>query len=452
MKKSVGLLIGSSILVVTVSLCARVVLQSSHATTASPPSEGKFIVHEWGTFTTFSGSDGVFLDFQPLAASQSDLPDYVLDRGSFSKGILPVLSKSRLRGRVRMETPVTYFYSDRIRTVRVSVDFPEGLLTEFYPPVREMLPAIDEANIFGNGELIGKSSLNWGAVDIIPASELVPRVTDANQQQSLSANLVESLIPHAANEQHYASARETDSAIVHVRNPENTKSYFEKFLFYRGVGKFQLPITTRFVDNQAIVSNDADLPITSCILIDVHGNQIRAAIIDRVDAGQSVQFSGLKPFTQDQLAEAVQECLVKECLYRKEATSMVETWKQSWFTENGTRVLYMLPSPTTDELLPLHITPSPQTTLRVLVGRMEVMSPQSEQAMIGAVSQSIDARHAHNTRQRLAKTNIAYPIPASIDQFGRMAEPALTRVMTLTSDAKIRHEAATLLTQIRSLQ
>ena len=56
--------------------------------------EGKFIVHEWGTFTTFSGSDGAFVDFRPLVAEHKDLPNYVWDRGSFRKG--PTLSKNRL--------------------------------------------------------------------------------------------------------------------------------------------------------------------------------------------------------------------------------------------------------------------------------------------------------------------------------------------------------------------
>src|SRR5258708_29049188 len=27
---------------------------------------GKLIVHEWGTFTNFAGSDGVYLDYRPL--------------------------------------------------------------------------------------------------------------------------------------------------------------------------------------------------------------------------------------------------------------------------------------------------------------------------------------------------------------------------------------------------
>jgi hypothetical protein len=442
-----------AILAILVSVGAREVLQKTFAATTNSSSDGKFVVHEWGTFTTFSGSDGAFLDFRPLVAKESDLPDYVLDRLSFSpqRAILSEISKSRIRGRVRMETPVTYFYSDRIRTVDVSVDFPEGLLTEFYPPVSSLLPAIDEANIMGKGEAIGKSRLNWGSVDIIPIHEFVPNAPNAILAQTVSSRIAHSLVPHGANEQHYASARETDSAIVHVRNKEDTQSYFEKFLFYRGVGKFDLPISTNFLNEKAFVRNDGNLPINSCILIEINGDHIQAAKVEQLQAGQSLPFSGLKPITQEQLSSMVQQSLVAEGLYEKEAESMVKTWKQSWFTENGTRVLYMVPGPTTDKLLPLSITPAPQSMLRVLVGRMEVMSPANEQAMMNAVSESYAARLAHYQKHHKAKKPVPYPIPQSISKFGRMAEPALARIMNLTSDLLIQREADTLIKQLQSM-
>ncbi|MDA1180028.1 MAG: hypothetical protein O2931_14685 [Planctomycetota bacterium] len=453
MSKSVLLTVSFTFLAIAVSLGVRESQPKSRANATNSTSDGKLIVHEWGTFTTFSGSDGVFLDFRPLAASQSDLPDYVLDRLEFSKNIanLRAFSKGRLRARVRMETPVTYFYSDRIRTVDVSVDFPEGLLTEYYPPVREVLPAIDETAILGKGELIGKSSLNWGSVDIIPVSELVPNVSDATLNQTLSSGIVHALVPHAANEQHYASARETDSAIVHVRNNEAGKSYFEKFLFYRGVGKFPLPMKVRFVNGKPIVSNDGSLSIASCILINIDGDLMQAAKLDRVERGQLLPFDELKSVTQEQLAAMVRQSLLAEGLYEKEAASMVETWKQSWFTEQGTRVLYMLPGPTTNELLPLKITPQPQAVLRVLVGRMEVMSPTTEQAILKAVAESAAARLAHDSEQHKLETHSPYPVPETISRFGRLAEPALARIMSLTSEANLRREAEALINQIQSM-
>src|SRR5713101_8402130 len=49
------------------------------------------IVHEWGTFTSFSGSDGVRLEFRPLV--DEDLPPFVLDR-FLQSGVVNLFSKS----------------------------------------------------------------------------------------------------------------------------------------------------------------------------------------------------------------------------------------------------------------------------------------------------------------------------------------------------------------------
>src|SRR5262245_18673899 len=98
----------------------------------------ELIVHEWGTFTSYSGSDGVRLEFRPLV--DDDLPPFVLDR-FLQTGVEDPISKSKLRVRLRMETPVTYFYTNRERDVNVKVKFPNGLLTEFYPPVEHMKPS-----------------------------------------------------------------------------------------------------------------------------------------------------------------------------------------------------------------------------------------------------------------------------------------------------------------------
>src|SRR4051795_8415930 len=90
--------------------------QSADANAAVRSTEsGKFVVHEWGTFTSFSGSDGIRLEFRPLV--DDDLPAFVLDR--FLQSGFPDLSKSTVRSRMRMETPVTYFYTDRERDVDV---------------------------------------------------------------------------------------------------------------------------------------------------------------------------------------------------------------------------------------------------------------------------------------------------------------------------------------------
>jgi hypothetical protein len=68
---------------------------------SKPSPGGRFVVHEWGTFTNFAGADGVQLDFRPLI--DNELPAFVYNRAM--QGTL-WLGKGR-RARQRMETPVT---------------------------------------------------------------------------------------------------------------------------------------------------------------------------------------------------------------------------------------------------------------------------------------------------------------------------------------------------------
>src|SRR5436190_9037375 len=95
------------------------------------------VVHEWGTFTSVQGSDGVQLDWRSLL--QSDLPKFVYDRSKrgieLQQGFYG--EKLSLNARQRMETPVIYFYTEEETTVDVSVKFPQGLITEWYPRVRD---------------------------------------------------------------------------------------------------------------------------------------------------------------------------------------------------------------------------------------------------------------------------------------------------------------------------
>jgi len=78
-------------------------------------------VHEWGTFTTVAGPDGQPIDWLPLAGP-SDLPCFVEHFGTnnlfkvappASGQLTYAQASTRMKAKVRMETPVLYFYSPR---------------------------------------------------------------------------------------------------------------------------------------------------------------------------------------------------------------------------------------------------------------------------------------------------------------------------------------------------
>jgi hypothetical protein len=189
------------------------------------PATDKLIVHEWGTFTNFSGSNGIQLEFRPLL--DGELPPFVHDRTLQTFGY----AKGLFIARQRMETPVTYFYTDRPREVDVRVDFPRGLLTEFYPPVRKMGPAYD-----GKPARLQDSYLDWGRVRLLPQADF-----DAIEHTGAGGEVWKPSLPKVQGDNHYAYARETDSAVVEFTAPKRA-AHYEKFLFYRGLGSFSLPL------------------------------------------------------------------------------------------------------------------------------------------------------------------------------------------------------------------
>ena len=89
------------------------------------------VVHEWGTFTSVAAEDGTAVDWVPQRGPR-DLPCFV-NRVQYNiKGWLPA--------RVRMETPVLYFYSPDEKAVDVRVRFPQGIITEWYRVPRSRPP------------------------------------------------------------------------------------------------------------------------------------------------------------------------------------------------------------------------------------------------------------------------------------------------------------------------
>src|SRR6266566_2674421 len=100
-----------------------------------------YVAHEWGTFTSVQGGDGVLLDWRPLETSQ--LPKFVYDwtRPGIGRQGPVLLGKGAMVARQRMETPVIYFYSEQDQAVDVSVEFPQGLITEWYPQASLISPS-----------------------------------------------------------------------------------------------------------------------------------------------------------------------------------------------------------------------------------------------------------------------------------------------------------------------
>jgi hypothetical protein len=298
-------------------------------------------VHEWGTFTSVAGEDGAGIEWNVLGC-KSDLPGFVIDRGyrNFKVG---------LSGTVRMETPVMYFYSSRDVTANVKVQFPQGTMTEWYP------------NADGAPGNVGMA-LGWSNVKVQPgAAEDFPVEKGSNR---------------------YYAARATDAA------PLTVGEQHEKFLFYRGVGSFPIPLSVRVSGyGQVTVENGAGLSVPQAILFDNHDGRVRFSVAGRIDGTSAVDEPALHKNALGDLRKTIENALVAHGLFPKEARAMLDTWNDSWF-EEGSRLIYIVPSAVVDEMLPLHIDPAPAEIARAFVGRIELVTPETERAVESAVARN----------------------------------------------------------------
>jgi hypothetical protein len=131
---------------------------------------------------------------------------------------------------------------------------------------------------------------------------------------------------------------------------------------------------------------------------------------------------------------------------------MVNTWRGSWFGEEGTRLFYMVPQRITNDLLPLTISPAPDELVRVLVGRMEIMTPSREKQVLDMVQRSAAARSSEAKGEPGTEAEPTPPSPVLKDllALGRLAEPALVRARHIAGDETIRREADALVQELRA--
>src|SRR5262249_28718099 len=137
--------------------------------------------------------------------------------------------------------------------------------------------------------------------------------------------------PKEAGPSHYYAARHTDAAPLQV-GPQQ-----EKFLFYRGVGSFPLPISAIVAaDHNILVKNADSTPIRGLILFENRNERLRYGVVDSVSNQVTLDTLSLKENITGLEAD-LESILVGQGLYEKEAKAMIETWRDSWF-EEGTRL------------------------------------------------------------------------------------------------------------------
>jgi hypothetical protein len=234
-------------------------------------------------------------------------------------------------------------------------------------------------------------------------------------------------------------ARDVDAAFVKTFDGarEPAVAEYERFLFYRGLGDSRLPLRLSSARGGTLaVDREPSL-----------GAGIRHVYVIRIENGRGVYRyrPGLRPgwtvsgvipgmeqaqplgeFTKS-IADDLADRLTASGLFAKEARAMVNTWTSSYFQTDGIRVLFVLPQSWTDAFIPMTVIPKPEKVVRVMVGRIEMLTPEREQLAEAAVRSLADPD--------AGKRELAF---AFLREQGRYVEPIIRRVQKTTTDENVR--------------
>jgi len=357
-----------------------------------------YTLHEWGTFTTVAGSDGVLL--AGLEREEAPLPAFTyshfgLENGNLPRGLeeitrrhgaVPAFAMRKGLGRplagvtVKMETPVIYFHADRAFDVEVAVGFEGGTISQWYPDRSggEVLPVPPAPATAADWTLDfskpWRGSIEWRARVLSPAES----------RDAVLFKPGESL--------HWMRPRVPEANALRLPNGET-----EGFLFYRGVGAFDPGLTTTVdADDTLHLVNRSGGSIPFAMVFErksgeVHWRALKTGL--EADASAAIPpgiMQAANPSFCPSLYREMIAGLTATGLLKSEATAMVETWWDSYFAADGLRVFWVLPAARTDAILPLSVRPRPETIVRVLVGRSEVIRPSREREW-RALATSADA-------------------------------------------------------------
>ena len=387
-----------------------------------PAKASDLVVHEWGTFLGMSSASGTSLD--GMYHEEHALPAFVHGR-----------SKDQLKQPIMLlkgETPVIYFYTKEKQNVRVGVGFPRGIWTQWYPQAAAVLPRLDN-QAEQSGELKG-GRICWYA-------EVIPRwaMPNASSKQNGAGSEPTKLLPETGRDALWNHAREVDAAFVKVNDGTRSQpaEEYERFLFYRGLGESSLPLHIQ-ESGQGTLTLDSELNL---------GEGVRDIFVLRVEQGRGAfsyrpalrpgeTVSGVIPtldhsqplaeFTR-KISDELAARLAESGLFAKEARAMVNTWANSYFQTDGIRVLFVLPQSWTDAFIPMTVDPQPRKIVRVMVGRLEMLSADRQRSAETAIGKLV----SRDSSERA----LAYGF---LHRQGRYVEPIIRHVAKTTKDENVK--------------
>jgi hypothetical protein len=181
----------------------------------------------------------------------------------------------------------------------------------------------------------------------------------------------------------WLAPRQVNAAQVKTENGES-----EKYLFYRGVGHIDAPLRVVRKDKELeIVAQDEKRPlrIPALWLVDIRRDgsaacrairapEVASPVLAKTPAAFAEADYNKKAVGA--LRNELRGALTGAGLFTDEADALLNTWELSYFKSAGTRLFFLVPQEWTDANLPLGISGQACETTRVMVGRIELVTPE----------------------------------------------------------------------------
>lgn len=368
------------------------------------------VAHEWGSMQHHMGT--ATSEFDLIGEDQSDLPSFVKVWAD-----QPALTPQVIR------KPILYFYTKEQMKVNVTVRFPEGVLTQWYPDVAYFLPQRDGHIRPGNHQAQPprNGTLSWRGVELNPELD-TSKFARVDQ-----------------NHQWWHIARDTDAVPISVinqigRGVQQAQSV-ERFLFYRGAGSYKpmvMPTCNEPGKDLSVTVPFTQIDLRGVFLVRVNDSGTTIAHAPVLRAQSTLELGRpdqVQPTAQAAKTAKAQltESLEAAGLFPKEAAGLVKIWGDDMFTTPGERLLYLMPSNEVERVLPLDIQPAPRQTVRTLIAWVELSTPEAEKRIMGFVKQL----NSQNVKEREAAES-------ELRKLDRFAEAILQRVADSTDDSALK--------------
>jgi len=368
------------------------------------PEASKFVAHEWGSVNLVQDSDRALIS--GLVDDQSDLPPFVNVWTENQGSQFPMI----------IEKPILYFYSKEAVFANVRVRCPEGILTQWWPNATKVTPVMPTDGDNQKMPELKNGILEWNWVAVSP-------------------NVAKPDFKQVGKHPWWGIARETDSAVVRVKGGE------EKFLFYRGAARLQSTLHVNIdVDTEVGHTFSLDPVTPEKAVRHVFTMNVPEEGAPQIGYTEQVAEAGAKAKTLDSVDAAVailRQVLLDEGLYEKEADGMIKIWRKGMFETPGLRAMYLMERKTLDAFLPLTIQPAPDEIERVMLVRIDCLTPDREERILELLKQL----GAENFRERGAAQK-------KLMEIGRVGQAVMRKFYEDTEDPEIRMRLKAVLKQI----